>query len=152
MELQLTGRVNTGAEFLDVDLRDLQVVQGEGGTFLYAATGQNGGISTWRLDEAGGVVTLTDTTWFTGTGIGIGTGALSTLMLEGRERLVLENSGDGKLVYYDLEDDGGIGKLTRLDLPGTPPLANRHLPPRCCRMAALFSICPTPPAARSAPS
>lgn len=127
MELQLTGRVNTGAEFLDVDLRDLQVVQGEGATFLYAATGQNGGISTWQLDEAGGIVTLTDTTWFTGTGIGIGTGALSTLMLEGRERLVLENSGDGKLVYYDLEDDGGIGKLTRLDLPGTPPAGQSAL-------------------------
>lgn len=119
MGMQLTGRVNTGTEFLDVDLRDLQVVQKEEGTFLYAATGQNGGISAWQLDAGGGVAVLTGTTWFTGSGTGIGTGALSTLMLEGRARLVLENSSDGKLVYYDLEDDGGIGRLTRLDLPGT---------------------------------
>ena len=49
MAMQLVGRIGTGDILLDRDLRDIDIVTGDAGTFLYATTGQNGGISVYKV-------------------------------------------------------------------------------------------------------
>jgi hypothetical protein len=117
MALQLEGRISASDELLDVDLRDMQIVSGASGVFLYAGTGQNGGISVYRLDQAGGLASLTDATYFTTSGVGIG--SFEVLTVDGHTRLVLNGAGNGRLVRYGIKADGGLTGTSQITLPGT---------------------------------
>ena len=116
MGLQLQGRIGTGVSLLDDDLRDMTIVSGAGGTFLYAATGQNGGISVYGLYEDGSLASLSDTTYYTSATIT--TGALAVAEINGTAQLVLPGTGTGELVYHGLGQPGEVGAPTRQDLPG----------------------------------
>ena len=116
MGLQLLGRIGTGNSLLDDDLRDMVIVSGAGGTFLYAATGQNGGISVYDLHENGSLASLSDTTYYTTADIT--TGALGVVVINGAPQLVLPGTGTGELVYYDLGQPGEVGAPGQQDLPG----------------------------------
>lgn len=117
MELKLDGRLLAGDDLLDGDLRDFRVVTRAGGQFLYAATGQHGGLAAWRLDEAGGVAHLASTTYFTVSGLGVG--RFETAVLDGSAKLFLNGIGSGDLVSYGLNGDGSLSPPRALDLPGT---------------------------------
>lgn len=112
MELKLTGRLVTGQDGLDIDLRDMRVLDSGAGVLLYASTGQNGGVSAWRLDGAGGLAALADTAWFTVSGMA--TGALQTVSLGGVAHLILPGAGNSDLLGYRLGPDGGIGELGQI--------------------------------------
>lgn len=116
VELQLDGRLSAGDELLDGDLRDIRIVARPEGVFLHAATGQHGGLSAWRLDEAGGLAHLASTTYFTMSGLGLGRFEMATL--DGSERLFLTGIGTGDLIGYALNDDGSLSPARALDLPG----------------------------------
>ena len=62
MVLQFDGRLSTGQEALDGDLRSLHLVTGPDGNVLYAGTGRHGGLSTYALtpDAAAQVVDTVD--------------------------------------------------------------------------------------------
>ena len=122
MAVQLVGRIGSGDERLDGDLRDIDIVAQDAGTFLYAATGQTGGISVYRLDKHGGPASLADSSHYSLWGIGVG--SFDAVDLDGQTQLILSGLGDGKLIRYRLEDDGGLARLGKLDLPG--PTTQTH--------------------------
>ncbi len=117
MGLQLNGRIGAGNDLLDSDLRDIQIISGASGVFLYAATGQNGGISVYRLSSAGALASLRDTSYFITPGIGMG--PFDVISLDGTDRLMLNGTGDGRLLTYGFGADGDLGSLKQIDLPGT---------------------------------
>jgi len=117
MTLTFTGRISAGSDSMDRDLRDIRILGGAGGSFLYAATGQNGGISTYRLSDSGGLAGLSATTPFTVSGMGVGT--FDAIVLDGSPRLILDGVGTGKLVRYNIAGSGDLSNVGQLDLPGT---------------------------------
>lgn len=119
MELTLQGRLTTGQEALDTDLRDLQIITGPEGPFLYATTGQNGGLSAFRLSQTGGMATLTDTALFTGVSAGASIGGLSDVMLDGAAQLVFGGGSSGQIVSYELQSNGQLGALSQTELSGS---------------------------------
>ncbi|MBI6630662.1 calcium-binding protein [Pontibaca salina] len=112
MKLTLTGRLTTGQDGLDVDLRDMRILQTGAGSLLYAATGQNGGLSAWRLDRGGALAELAGTTWFSVSGMAMG--AMQAVTLYGGDHLILPGAGNSDLLGYGLEPDGSIGALTAI--------------------------------------
>lgn len=114
MKLTLTGRIGAADELLDTDLRGLAILQGDGGSFVYAATGPNGGISVYRIDAGGGLAALSDSAYFSVSGIGAG--RLAAVTLDGQAQLIL--TGAGALVRHDLGPDGALGAAATIDLPG----------------------------------
>lgn len=121
MGIELQGRIATGDELLDRDLRDLRIVSGYsgdgGGTVLYAATGQSGGLSVWRCQPGGGLASLSDSAYFSISGTGIGRFALADMA--GTAKLLLAGAGHGVLIGYALDADGGLGGIGHDDLPGS---------------------------------
>jgi len=116
MGIGLQGRVTARDALLDDDLRDLQIINTPEGRFLYAATGQNGGLSVYRLYDDGRSVTLSDSAYHTAAGIGIG--PLAVITMQGTTQLVLGGTGEGRLACYDLATAGQIGTLDMIVLPG----------------------------------
>lgn len=117
MGLAFEGRFAAGDDLLDGDLRDLRIVAGAGGPLLYAATGQNGGISVWRCQPGGGLAELAGSAYFSVSGTGIGHFALAEM--DGTAKLLLAGAGQGRLIGYALGPDGGLGRMGHDDLPGT---------------------------------
>lgn len=116
MALQLTGRIRSGDDLLDGNLRDIEIVTLDGGRYLYAGTGQGGGLSVWHLQDTGGLARLTDSTYFSVTGMGIG--SFDAVRVDGQVQLILSGTGAGKLIRYRLETDGDLARWGRIDLPG----------------------------------
>ncbi len=116
MAIERTGRIVTGDELLDLDLRDIDIVTGATGSFLYAATGQTGGISVWRLSATGQLAQPVDSTYFPVSGMAVG--PLDAVAVDGQAQLILSGVGDGKLIRYRIGEDGGLGGMGKLDLPG----------------------------------
>jgi Ca2+-binding RTX toxin-like protein len=116
MALQLDGRIMAGNDLLDADLRDLEIVSGAGGVFLYAATGQNGGVSVYRVGGAGGLASLSDIGYFAGAGIAMGT--FDVVSLDGALRLFVNGTADGQLTGFGLKGNGDITGTVFSDLPG----------------------------------
>ena len=115
MGLVLEGRIAAGNDLLDADLRDIQIITRAGATFLYAATGQNGGISVYQLNPSGALAGLRDTSYFSTTGITMG--RFDMVTLDGAERLILNGTGNRTLVTYGIENDGSLGGLSQIGLP-----------------------------------
>lgn len=114
MGITFETRIETGRDLLDQDLRDLQIVSGAGGAYLYAATGSAGGISAWQLFDDGRAASVSDWVYYpasAGLGVGLMGGA-------GAGRLWLAGLGSGEIAGYDLEADGELGALVTHDLPG----------------------------------
>jgi len=117
MVVRLEGRIAGGDELLDTDLRDLAIVSGADGTFLYAATGQNGGLSVYRISADGALAGLSDSAYFSFSGISMGSFAM--VSLDGATQLILNGAGTGALVSYGIDPDGGLSIPAQNDLPGS---------------------------------
>jgi len=117
MELQLNGQIMAGNDLLDADLRDIEIISGAGGTFLYAATGQNGGISVYQLDNAGGLASLSDSGYFNSSGITMG--SFDVISSDGAQYLFLGGTGNGQLIGFGIKGNGDITGGVSRDLPGT---------------------------------
>lgn len=116
MVLQLEGRISASDTLLDSDLRDMQINSGPAGVFLYAMTGQNGGISVYKLDGSGGLARLSDSSYFSVSGVGIG--HFDMISLDGDLRLVLTGTGNGGLLRYGIASDGDLSGSAQVSLPG----------------------------------
>ncbi|WP_165937702.1 calcium-binding protein [Antarcticimicrobium sediminis] len=117
MVLQLTGRISTGDALLDTDLRHIHILEAETGPYLYAATGQNGGLSVYQIDESGQLASLADSQYFALSGMGLG--RFDVVRADGATQLVLHGVGAGTLVGYAIEEDGRLSDAAPLDLPGS---------------------------------
>ncbi len=116
MVLKLTGRIAAGDTLLDTDLRHVGSFETAKGQFLYAATGQNGGISVYEIDATGKLASLNDSRYFSVSGLGIG--RFDIVQTDGADQLVLHGVGDGALIGYAIEEDGTLAAAASTDLPG----------------------------------
>ncbi len=117
MRLYLDGWISAGNDLLDTDLRDIHIISGVGGSFLYTSTGQNGGISVYYLEEFGGLASLSDSHYFSTSGISMG--SFDVVNIDGAVQLVLGGTGNGALISYGVETDGDLSGSAQNDLPGT---------------------------------
>lgn len=116
MVLTLTGRISAKDALLDSDLRHIGSFETEAGQFLYAATGQNGGLSVYRVDAGGKLASLADSTYFDTSGLGMG--RFDIVETGGAAKLVLHGTGEGALIGYAIEEDGSLAQAASMDLPG----------------------------------
>lgn len=117
MVLQLAGRISAGDDLLDTDLRHIGILEGAAGPYLYAATGQSGGLSVYQIDAEGRLASLAESRYFSVSGMGLG--RFDIVEADGSARLVLHGVGDGALVGYAIEEDGSLAEAASTDLPGT---------------------------------
>ena len=117
MALRLDGRIGAGNDLLDADLRDLEIISGAGGVYLYAATGQNGGVSVYRVDGGGTLASLSDIGYFAGSGITMG--QIDILSIDGALRLFANGAGNGQLTGFGVKSNGDITGTFYSDLPGS---------------------------------
>lgn len=106
MVLQFRGRVGTGQQVLDGDVRDLQIVTLSSGTYLYSTTGANGGISAYALG-GGALAEWEDSLYFGSISPDLISGSLSLLPSEGGGILVF--GGADSLQGVSLGADGMLG-------------------------------------------
>jgi len=116
MVLQLAGRISAGDDLLDTDLRHIGILEGAAGPYLYAATGQSGGLSVYQIDAEGRLASLAESRYFSVSGMGLG--RFDIVEADGAARLVLHGVGDGALVGYAIEEDGSLAEAASTDLPG----------------------------------
>lgn len=114
MGIHLEGRIASGFDLLDGDLRDLDLYELGGETWLAAVTGLAGGISLYRLSPESGI-SLSGSAYFAFSGL-IG-GTVSTVTLDGAPVLVLGDAAAG-LVGYAPGPGGTPGPLVQTALPG----------------------------------
>lgn len=105
MQLQFQGRLGTGQQILDGDLRDLQILSLGTGLYLYTTTGAEGGLSGYSLAE-GALADWEDSLYYSGISPGLISGSLATLSLGGEDLLVF--GGAGSLQAVRLSDTGQI--------------------------------------------
>lgn len=105
MFLQFQGRVGTGQQLLDGDLRDLQIVTLETGTYLYATTGADGGLTGYGLNE-GALAAWQDSLYYSGIASGLISGQLTFLGGDTEDLLIF--GGAGTLQAVRLGADGQI--------------------------------------------
>lgn len=119
MYLQHNGHIALGDALLDTDLRDLDIVTMPSGTYLYSATGQNGGLVSWRLDDQGGAPVEVDRLYFPNAVAGSVNGFADSVVINGSTQLVVGDANGAALLGYQLNEDGTIAGLseTQLDLP-----------------------------------
>ena len=106
MFLQFQGRVGTGQQILDGDLRDLQIVTLETGAYLYTTTGIGGGLSGYALDQD----TLADwenSLYYGGISSSLIAGSLSFLDIGSGDLLIF--GGTGSFQAVQLRAQGQIG-------------------------------------------
>lgn len=106
MPLQFQGRVGTGQQLLDMDLRDLRIVTLDTGTYLYATTGAGGGLSGFALQQ-GALATWENSLYYSTIAPEVISGALSFLDADGQDLLVF--GGAMMLQAVTLGADGSIG-------------------------------------------
>ncbi len=123
MTLVARGHIDTGQEQLDTGIRDLEIVTGPQGSFLYAATGPNGGLSVYELHDDGQPPSLVDQTYFTDLTAGVMIDDLQDVTLEGNARMIFGGEQNGALVGYDLQSGGTLGASNRTQLPGSGGIA-----------------------------
>ncbi|WP_083100698.1 calcium-binding protein [Pseudophaeobacter leonis] len=114
MEITFQQHFMTGFERLDTDLRDLEILQNDAGTCLYAATGRNGGISQFRLD--GAAPSLQDVYWHQGSTLA--TGEFSLAAIGGETHLLQHNSVGSRLLSYQVGSDGDLASQSAQSLTG----------------------------------
>ena len=106
MPLQFQGRVGTGQQLLDMDLRDLRIVTLDTGSYLYATTGADGGLSGFALQQ-GALATWENSLYYSSIAPEVISGALSFLDADGQDLLVF--GGAMMLQAVTLGADGSIG-------------------------------------------
>lgn len=114
MEFEFQQRFLTGSDRFDADLRDLEVLQTESGSWLYASNGQNGGLSLYRLDGTAAAPELLQRYWHENASLG--TGALLCGEIGGEMRLMQQHSSSGALLSYEIAGNGNLARQAQHSL------------------------------------
>ncbi|WP_223634890.1 calcium-binding protein [Rhodobacter sp. TJ_12] len=117
MFIEFSGRVVSGSALLDTDIRQLEVVAGARGTFLYTATGANGGLACYDIST--GTPVLTDSVYFYGSMISMGLLGLEWMPTGTTERLIFGVTQRGDLLAANVAQPGDLGSLTTIYLNDT---------------------------------
>ncbi|WP_417701813.1 hypothetical protein [Pseudophaeobacter sp.] len=120
MEFEFQQRFQTGSDRFDMDLRDLEVVQTDRGSWLYANTGVNGGLSLFRLDGSGAAPVLLQRYWHENASLG--TGQITSAEIGGEMRLLQQYSSAGALLSYGIHSNGNLAGQQAASLAPTEGL------------------------------
>lgn len=112
MQIGFTDRFGTGLALLDTDIEQLEVIATASGVFLYAATGVNGGLTSWRLSASDADPVLVDSAYFTAAMRGMDCLVLDAMTVGSTQRLIVGATGSGALLGYDTGANGQIGALS----------------------------------------
>lgn len=112
MGLVFEGRFAANDVVLDYDLRDLAIVAGPQGSWLYAVNGQNGGLSVFALDTTG-TPQLIDSLYHWVSGLGVGRFDVGP-----DNQLILGGTFGAQLVQYQIEPDGSLSSRPGTALSG----------------------------------
>lgn len=125
MRIVFTNRVESGLASLDTDIKRLETVTTASGSFLYSATGSNGGLLTWRLGGEA-APSLADSFYFPGSLTGMATLDLSWATFNGYTRVLFGVTQGGDLLSANSATPGDLGRQTtiRLDDARSPWLQN----------------------------
>jgi len=107
MRLRFNARAIAGQAELDTAIRAVTVAEMDGATHVFASTDKGGGVSVYRLTEAG-TLRLHDSALFAASV----TATLSrdtAVIGAGDEAMLLLGVGDGRLIAQDLGADGSLG-------------------------------------------
>ena len=117
--LQVRSVVSTGQEALDTAVRDIALVQLDGGLYAYAATGSEGGLAGYALSE-GQVARLADASPFPASlPVGLG-GFVTPVALDGETRLLVGDGISAGMAGFVVDSaSGAIGAMAPTDLAGT---------------------------------
>lgn len=115
MDLGFQQRFVTGQDRFDTDLRDLEILQVETGTYLCASTGRNGGLSLFQLTGGGARPVLQDQHWHQNAGLGTGDFALAEI--GGEMQLLQQNSQGGALLSYQIGGGDSLSRQSQTSLP-----------------------------------
>ncbi|MFW2545249.1 calcium-binding protein [Primorskyibacter sp. 2E107] len=117
MYLHWDGRIGAGDPFLDNNLNSLEIVSGPSGTYLYAGTGQGGGITGYTLSPSGSLATEHDRLYFPSWLGGTAGDILEYGVVDGQVQLLIGGgapSGIGYLRGYQLGSNGQINGLDQI--------------------------------------
>ncbi|MFZ7094078.1 hypothetical protein [Primorskyibacter sp. 2E233] len=89
MYLHWDGHIATGDPNLDGNLQALDIVTTASGTFLYADTGQDGGVTAYKLSLGSSLLTEIDRAYFPAWMGGAAGGMLDYAVIDGTPQLVL---------------------------------------------------------------
>ncbi|MFU8834105.1 MAG: hypothetical protein ACNA7F_02425 [Roseovarius sp.] len=112
MRLQFNAQVLTDKDRLDIAIRAVAVAEIRGDTLIYALSGAEGGISVYRLG-AGGDLALLDSAFFPSDLAAIPSSEVAVAEVLGKAVLLL-GAADGRLLSYELADDGSLGMMRAL--------------------------------------
>jgi Ca2+-binding RTX toxin-like protein len=115
--LEFRTALATGQQALDTAVGDIALVHLDGGLFAYAASGADGGLSAWELQE-GKAAQLTDTLSFPA-GLVSGPGDVAAVTLDGETRLMVGGDGSSLAGFALDAESGEIGALELTALSGT---------------------------------
>lgn len=107
MALQFQSRLATGQSVLDTDIRDIHVMAGADGTYVYAGTGPLGGISAYSLTAAG--AELVDTTYFAALPSGPAETRMDVVTTDTGPLLIAGRTANGGLIHFTLDSEASLG-------------------------------------------
>ncbi len=116
MQLTVQTRIACPDPLLGIDLRDLELHSGPGGTMLYAATGAGGGLTAWALGAQGAAVAI-NSVYHGNYGPGVGQMTWVDLGYSGPQ-LILDGAGSGRMVRHQIDAGGTLKSAGTIDLPG----------------------------------
>ena len=119
MYLNRIGHIAATDETLDTDVRALEIVHLASGSYLYAASGQDGGVVSYRLNADGSLAGITDQQYFSSSLADAAGGFAQALVIDGSLQLAFGGVGDSLLLGYQLTAQGGIADLAQTT--GTSP-------------------------------
>ncbi|MDJ0820358.1 MAG: calcium-binding protein [Paracoccaceae bacterium] len=116
---ELVWRAQVGENWgrLATDIRSMQVVESALGPVVLAATGQGGGMVSFRVNDAGSSVTRIDSVYYTSPLSPYVTGDAALIAQGGTQYALLAGTTSGDTTGYRLRDDGRFATQTTLDLP-----------------------------------
>lgn len=107
---QFMSLTTTGSAGFDTGIGDLALKTFNGQTYLYAASGVNGGITAWRLQSGGSPVLHDDQTYASSITTQVAR-KIMPVTIAGSENLALDVDTATGLVSYTLNSNGSVGAL-----------------------------------------
>lgn len=112
MNFTFEGQISIGDALLDTDIQGFDFVELATGTFLYALTGQNGGLIAYHLVD-GALAQVVDQQLFS-TFSAAATGLVSCVSVGGDLQLIFGGSASADLVSYSISSSGQMNTLSQI--------------------------------------
>lgn len=118
MQIAFISRQLSGYASLDTNIRQLEILSTASGPVLFAATGNGGGLTAWRLSATGVDPRLSDWEYYSSSLSVMGQMPISTLTINNIEQVIVGTNLYGALLAYSANANQTIGSLSTMSLTG----------------------------------